>query len=100
MLDILSGRSGRRCDGVSRRDFLRIGALGSIALPAVLSAQAGAARGQNKARAKSVILVYLGGGLSHHDSFDPKPDAPAEVRGNYKPIATSGPGLRISEMLP
>src|SRR5262249_29493023 len=52
------------------------------------------------ARARSVILVFLGGGLSHHDSFDPKPDAPAEVRGNYRPIATSVPGLSVTEMLP
>ncbi|MGL4551353.1 MAG: DUF1501 domain-containing protein, partial [Gemmataceae bacterium] len=51
-------------------------------------------------RAKSVILVYLGGGLSHHDSFDPKPDAPAEVRGVYKTIETSVPGLRVTEMVP
>jgi hypothetical protein len=100
MLDILFGRSGRRCDGVSRRDFLRIGALGSIALPTLLSAEADAARGKNKARAKSVILVFLGGGLSHHDTFDPKPDAPAEVRGKYRPIASSVPGLQVSEMLP
>jgi uncharacterized protein (DUF1501 family) len=98
MFDVIFGPSGRRCDGVSRRDFLRIGAVGSVGLAGLLTAEARAARG--KARAKSVILVYLGGGLSHHDSFDPKPDAPAEVRGNYKPIATSVPGLRITEMLP
>jgi hypothetical protein len=100
MLDILFGRAGRRCDGVSRRDFLRIGAVGSIALPTLLSAEARAARSEKKARARSVILVYLGGGLSHHDTFDPKPDAPAEVRGNYKPIASSVPGLQVTEMIP
>jgi uncharacterized protein (DUF1501 family) len=100
MLDILFGRADRRCDGVSRRDFLRIGAMGSLGLGGLLSGQAQAAHGRNKARAKSVILVYLGGGLSHHDSFDPKPDAPAEVRGNYKPISTNVTGLHITEMLP
>ena len=47
-----------------------------------------------------MILVYLGGGLSHHDSFDPKPDAPAEIRGKYKPIDTNVPGLQIGELLP
>src|SRR5262249_18101983 len=52
------------------------------------------------ARARSVILVYLGGGMSHHDSFDLKPEAPAEVRGKYRPIATNIPGIRIGEMLP
>ena len=53
-----------------------------------------------KTRARSVILLYLGGGLSHHDSFDPKPDAPAEVRGKYTTIGTSVPGLRVTEMVP
>ncbi len=51
-------------------------------------------------RAKSVILVYLGGGLSHHDTFDPKPDAPTEIRGKYKPIATNVSGLQVGELLP
>src|SRR6202035_4139808 len=69
-------------------------------LPALLQAQAAPRESRRDARARSVILVYLGGGLSHHDSFDPKPDAPAEVRGNYKPIATNVPGLHITEMLP
>jgi hypothetical protein len=102
MLDIVLGHRGNaRCDGVSRRDFLRIGALGglSLTLPGLLRSQA-LARAKNGARAKSVLLVYLGGGLSHHDSFDPKPDAPPEVRGKYKPIDTCVPGLRITEMLP
>src|SRR5205807_6231888 len=52
------------------------------------------------ARAKSVLLVYLGGGLSHHDSFDLKPDAPEEIRGKYKPIDSSVPGLQVGELLP
>src|SRR5262245_6027468 len=95
MLDIVFGQSARRCDGVSRRDFLRLGAIGGLSFPAL---QAKAAK--HKTRAKSVILVFLGGGLSHHDSFDPKPDAPAEVKGNYKTIPTNVPGLHITEMLP
>src|SRR5690348_1740678 len=102
MFDVVLGNRGTtRCDGVSRRDFLRIGALGglSLTLPGLLRGQA-QARSKRGARAKSVILVYLGGGLSHHDSFDPKPDAPAEVRGKYKPIDTCVPGLRVTEMLP
>src|SRR5947208_1411534 len=83
----------------SRRDFLRVGTLGTLGLtlPGLLRAESNAAK---KARAKSVILVYLGGGLSHHDSFDPKPDAPAEIRGKYKPISTNVPGLQIGELLP
>jgi hypothetical protein len=62
----------------------------------LLSSQAQAANG----KAKSVILVYLGGGLSHHDSFDLKPDAPEEIRGKYKPIDTNVAGLKIGELLP
>jgi uncharacterized protein (DUF1501 family) len=103
MLDIFLNRAvNRRCDGQSRRDFLRVGAVGGLGLtlPGLLSQSRAASEKKNKARAKSVILVYLGGGLSHHDSFDPKPDAPAEVRGKYKPIDTVVPGLRISEMVP
>src|SRR6516225_1498924 len=102
MLDVILGRGSRRCDGATRRDFLRLGALGGLglALPALLRAEARAAGdGRRTARAKSVLLVYLGGGLSHHDSFDPKPEAPAEVRGNYKPIDSVLPGLKVGELL-
>ncbi len=101
MLDVILGRASRRCDGATRRDFLRVGALGGLGLtlPSLLrsQAQAGERRG---ARAKSVILVYLGGGMSHHDTFDPKPDALAEVRGQYKPIDSCLPGVQVSEKLP
>jgi hypothetical protein len=100
MLDVILGREAAgRCDGVSRRDFLRVGAVGALGLPALLRGEARAS-GRHKARAKSVLLVYLGGGLSHHDSFDLKPDAPAEIRGKYRPIDTAVPGLRIGELLP
>ena len=102
MLDVILGRrAAGRCDGVSRRDFLRVGAVGALglSLPALLRGEARAS-GRHKARAKSVLLVYLGGGLSHHDSFDLKPDAPAEIRGKYKPIDTAVPGLRVGELLP
>jgi uncharacterized protein (DUF1501 family) len=102
MLDLILGRrAAARCDGVSRRDVLRIGALGALglALPDLLRAEA-TGKPRSRARANSVILVYLGGGLSHHDSFDPKPDAPPEIAGKYKPITTNVPGLRIGELLP
>src|SRR4029450_13051371 len=52
------------------------------------------------ARAKSIILVYLGGGISHHDSFDPKPEACGEIRGQYKTLPTNVPGLHVTELLP
>ena len=84
----------------NRRSFLRVGALGgAVTLPSVLRAEAVAGKGR-KARARSVILVYLGGGLSHHDSFDLKPDATPEVRGKYRPIASNVPGIQVGELLP
>jgi hypothetical protein len=102
MLDIaLAGRPARRCDGATRRDFLRVGGLGALGLPALLRAEARAAdKPAAGARAKSVILVYLGGGLSHHDSFDMKTEAPEDIRGKYKPIPSVVPGLQVSEKLP
>jgi hypothetical protein len=107
MLDIFLGRRTSTCDGVSRRDFLRVGAVGGLGLtlPGVLAREARAAkrdegRPAHRPRAKSVILVYLGGGLSQHDSFDPKPEAPEEVRGKYTTIATNVSGLRVTEMVP
>jgi hypothetical protein len=87
----------RTCDGLARRDFLRVGALAPFGLSL---AGALAADEKKKARAKSVLLVFLGGGLSHHDSFDLKPDAPSEIRGKYSEIPTNVPGLRIGELLP
>ncbi|MFQ3594040.1 MAG: DUF1501 domain-containing protein [Gemmataceae bacterium] len=108
MLDLYLGGADRRGNGLSRRHFLRVGAVGSLSLATALQAQAASntsglsnsSSASKKPRAKAVILVFLGGGLSHHDSFDLKPEAPPEIRGNYKPIATSVPGLQISEMLP
>ncbi len=100
MLDIILGQNERRCDGSSRRDFLRIGAVGGLGLGLAGLVRAEGKKKGRPARARSVILVYLGGGLSHHDSFDPKPEAPAEVRGKYGTSATSVPGLRISDGLP
>jgi hypothetical protein len=106
MLDIfLNGSATRTCDGRTRRDVLKVGSLGlaGLTLPGLLRAEAaskatGTAR--KGARAKSVVLVYLGGGLSHHDSFDPKPEAPEDIRGKYATIDTNVAGLRIGEKLP
>ncbi|HWB03354.1 MAG TPA: DUF1501 domain-containing protein [Verrucomicrobiales bacterium] len=88
----------RFCDGTSRRGFLRLGALAplGLSLPRLLASDAPG----KQTRAKSVILVYLGGGISHHDSFDMKPDAVEQIRGKYKAIPTSVPGLNICELLP
>ena len=96
MLDLLVGPKN------SRRDFLRIGAISTVGLtlPQLLQAQEADRPNRREARARSVILVYLGGGLSHHDSFDLKPEAPEEIRGIYRPIATNVPGTQIGELLP
>jgi uncharacterized protein (DUF1501 family) len=100
MFDVILGTKKQRCDGATRRDFLRVGALGAfgVSLGGVLAQEARAAG--KKVAKRSVILAYLGGGLSHHDSFDPKPDATPEVRGNYGVIDTSVGGLQVSEKLP
>lgn len=103
MLDIfLNPRRSRFCNGATRRDFLRVGALAplgfSLANLLRLNAQAGTSAGT--ARARSVILVYLGGGISHHDTFDLKPDAPLEIRGKYRSIPSNVPGTHVGELLP
>ena len=102
MFDVpMSRKVHDHCDGVARRDFLRIGALAPIGLSMGHFLGAPKAWGsEGKGRAKSVILVYLGGGLSHHDSFDMKPDAPIEIRGKYTPVKTDVTGLHICELMP
>ncbi len=103
MLDLTPGFSrSHLCNGFTRRDFLRIGGLTPLGLTLanLLSLEKAAASEAARARAKSVILVYLGGGISHHDTFDPKPDAVEEIRGKYSTISTSVPGLQVTELLP
>src|SRR5882672_470964 len=98
MLSIL-GRAHRFCDRVSRRSFLQLGglAMGGLSLPQLLRAEADAGI---KSSHKSVIMVFLSGGPPHQDMVDLKPDAPVEIRGEFKPIATSVPGIEICEHLP
>jgi hypothetical protein len=90
--------------GISRRELLQVGYSGllGIGLPSLLAQRAfsSEASGKPPRKAKSVIIVFLTGGPSHHDTFDMKPDAPAEVRGDFKPIATKVPGLHVCEHLP
>ncbi len=99
MLDVsLFNTQSRLCNGISRRNFVRVGAITplGLSLPRLMAADADA----KHARAKSVILIFLGGGLSHHDSFDMKPEAVEQIRGKYQSIATTVPGLNICELLP
>src|SRR5438067_9569990 len=97
----LYGPGHRYCDGVSRRSFLKIGglAMGGLGLPALLRAEAGASPAGPRGH-KSVIMVYLSGGLAHQDTFDLKPEAPEGVRGEFRPIDTRVPGVRFGELLP
>jgi hypothetical protein len=91
----------RHCDGSTRRDFLRIGAAGlsGLTLSNYLRA-AGTGAIAHGARAKSAIFINLPGGPSHLDTFDPKPDAASEFRGEFDPIATSVAGIEVCEHLP
>ena len=92
--------SRSRGDRANRRELLRIGLTGfsSLSLPALYRLKAEAGTTTNEATA--IILVWLRGGASHLETFDPKPDAPSEYRGPYAPIDTNVPGIRISELLP
>lgn len=88
----------------SRREWLRVGGLGSLGLSlgGFLQAQARAVvpNSGTFGKAKHCIILYLAGGPPQHETFDPKPDAPREIRGEFKPIATSVPGIHFSELLP
>ena len=104
----IPGAKGSSCDGVSRRQFLQVGGatLVGLSLPQFFSLKALAAEaasaplGKPFGNAKSVILVFLQGGPSHLDIWDPKPDAPSNIRGDFKPIKTKAPGIYVSEIMP
>ncbi|MCH2182400.1 MAG: DUF1501 domain-containing protein [Mariniblastus sp.] len=97
----------KRCDGTTRRDFVRVGGLTALGLGLgkFLQLQRAAAavpvnRWQSAGKAKACILIWLDGGASHLDTWDPKPQAPTEVRGPFDSIGTNLPGIRISEHMP
>jgi len=112
----IPGRPGSTCDGFSRRELIRVGGAGlfGLSLAQVLQLQAaqtamaqdtskGGGKDQPKSgfgRAKNVILIFLQGGPSHLDIWDNKPDAPAEIRGEFKPIKTNVEGIMLSEVMP
>src|SRR3982750_358807 len=97
MLRITAGNR-RLCDGLSRRDVLRVGGAGllGLGLPDLLRAAPTAGR----TRARSLIVMFLEGGPAHQDLWDMKPDAPEGVRSEFTPIATTVPGLHVCEPLP
>src|SRR5262245_61936314 len=104
----------RLCDGVNRREWLRVGGLSvlGLSLTELLAAQTASATesdptplgtglgGAMFGAAKNVIFLWLQGGPPQHETFDPKPDAPAEIRGQFKPIHTNVPGIHFCELLP
>jgi hypothetical protein len=101
MLTIQDPGSARCCDGVTRRSFLRVGALtlGGLALGDVLRLRAEAPT-PGTPRPKSVIMIHLSGGPSHLDMYDMKPGTPSEYRGEFHPIRTNVPGLEVCELMP
>jgi uncharacterized protein (DUF1501 family) len=104
----IPGRMAKLCDGYSRREFLRVGGstLFGLSLPQFFSLQARATEAASFAgskgygAAKSVVLLFLQGGPSHLDIWDPKPDAPSNIRGEFKPIKTNVDGIQLSETMP
>jgi len=100
MFQIL-GKKTKLCDGLTRREMMQVGGigLGSLALPGLLRSRASASS-QPQARAKSVIVLFNSGGIPHHETWDPKPQAPAEIRGPFGVIPTRTPGLLVGELMP
>src|SRR5437016_6244237 len=103
----IPGRPVRTCEGWSRRELMRVGGAGLLGLnlPEFLSWKASAAakvesKGKAFGAAKSVIMLFLQGGPSHIDIWDPKPNAPSNLSGDFKPIKTKVPGIEVSEVMP
>ena len=98
MFRLHTGKSGRYCDGLSRRSFVQAGIAGlaSVGLPAILEAKARSEQSKDT----KVILIWLDGGPSHMDLYDLKPEAPIEYRGIWNPIQTNVPGFEIGELFP
>ena len=97
----VKGRRFTCCDGISRRSALRVGflGLGSLTLPELLARRAAAAAAGKPLRKTSVVFVELAGGPSHFETYDPKPNSPAEYRGPLQPISTALPGVQFSELM-
>src|SRR5213596_3124115 len=105
---VIPGRQCHTCEGPTRRELLRAGSVGLFGLnlanflgmqrTAVAASKLEGARGFGSA--KSVIVIFLQGGPSHIDIWDPKPDAPSNIRGEFKPIKTNVPGISLSETMP
>src|SRR5271165_2853652 len=102
MLNVFSSRLQTNCDGSTRRDFLKVGALGlgGLMLPDLLRARARAAAQGQQTRNTSVIWLWLGGGPTQVETFDPKPDAPVEFRSTVGCVDTCLPGVQFGGVFP
>src|SRR5439155_12159355 len=102
MLNLIGKATGRDCEGTSRRDFLRIGALGltGLTLSGLLRLRSARAAAGQPASDTSVVWLWLGGGPTHIETFDPKMDAPSEYRSIVGTVKTSIPGVQIGGLFP
>ena len=102
MLNLVTGRRNRDCEGATRRDFIKVGSLGlgALSLPDLLRARANAAQAGQKVKDTSVIWLWLSGGPTHVETFDPKMTAPSEYRSVTGEVATPMPGVTIGGTLP
>ena len=102
MFKFLASRNGTTCDGSTRRDFLKVGALGlgGLMLPDLLRARAAAAAAGRQTRNTSVVWLWLGGGPTHVETFDPKMSAPAEFRSTVGAVQTNVPGVQLGGVFP
>lgn len=92
----------RNCEGISRRHFLQIGSIGGLglSLPTFLAGKSLASHGPSAGQDVNCIMIWTRGGTSHHDTFDPKPNAPASVRGEFGVIDTAVPGVQFTDIVP
>ena len=101
MLNITGQGTAHTCDGISRRDFLQVGTLGAAGVSLAELEQARAeGKTDPESDRKSVIMIFNLGAPSQFETFDPKPEAPVDIRGEFKPIKTSTPGIQFSEHIP
>ncbi|MFO0876603.1 MAG: DUF1501 domain-containing protein [Gemmataceae bacterium] len=93
-----SAQGTRLCDGITRREWMRLGALTTLGLATQSTPTASGS--SSSSRAKACIVLFHLGGPPQHETWDPKPDAPAEIRGPYRPIASRVPGIHVGELMP
>jgi len=94
VLSVRHPTAARLCDGLDRREWLRLGAAGGLTLPALLSARGSETKG------RACIQLFLLGGPPQQETWDPKPDSPPEARGDLRPIRSATPGLFVGELMP